>query len=307
GPEFAICNCAETWRFAQELRRAGLPRVVSLVHEQMSRYGAVTAQLLHANADRVVFPARAVKQDAAGVYPQYGDADVVPQGLLNEKFGRGDKTAARRAVRAELGLAAQTKIVLGCGVRELRKGFDLFIQLAARVRSQTSPPVHFVWVGGNDTPSEFKHFVLHDMALLGLEASVSLLAEIPDPEAYFLAADAYVLTSREDPFPCVVQEAMACALPVLAFDGSGGAAEVLADGCGIVVPYLDLEAMERELRAILERPADFAAMCGNAERRVRSDYRFEEYARRILDICERPVPVTSSDRDIATALPGKIR
>src|SRR5262249_58251558 len=42
GPEFAICNCAETGRFVQELRRAGLPRIVSLVHEPIRPHSALT-------------------------------------------------------------------------------------------------------------------------------------------------------------------------------------------------------------------------------------------------------------------------
>jgi glycosyltransferase involved in cell wall biosynthesis len=285
-PDIAICNSAETWRLMGELRRAGIPHIVSLVHERMSRYGDEPALLLHGNADRIIFPARAVQQAAARAYPQYGDAHVVPQGLLKDGFGRGDKAAARRAVRDELELAADTKIVLGCGVREPRKGLDLFVQLAARLQSPTAVPVHFLWVGGDDSPTEFKHFVRHDIALLGLGASVSLVAETADPERYFLGADVYALTSRDDPFPCVVHEAMACALPVVAFDGAGGAGEALADGCGIIVPYLDLDAMEGHLRSVLARPADFAAMRENAERRVRSVYRFTNYARRILGICE---------------------
>ncbi len=285
-PEFAICNTAETWRLMGELRRAGIPHIVSLVHERMSRYSAEVARLLHANADRIIFPAHVVKQEAARVHPQYADADVFPQGLLTDGFGRGDKATARRAVREELGLAPDTRIVLGCGARQPRKGLDLFVQLAARVRSQTALPVHFLWVGGDVSPNEFTSYVQHDIALLGLGAGVSIVAETPDPEPYFLAADAFALTSRDDPFPCVVHEAMACALPVIAFDGAGGAGEALADGCGILVPYLDLDAMGRYLCCVLGQPADFTAMRENAQQRVRSTYRFADYARRILDVCE---------------------
>ena len=285
-PQIAICNCAETWRLAGELRRAGVPHIVSLVHERISRYGAEAARQLHGNADRVIFPANAVKQAAARFCPQYEDADVVPQGLLTDGFGRRDKATARRAVREELGLAPDARIVLGCGVREPRKGLDLFVQLAARVRSEAGFPVHFLWLGGDQSPTEFKYFVEHDVALLGLGGSVSVVAETPDPEPYFLAADAFALTSRDDPFPCVVHEAMACAVPVIAFDGAGGAGEALADECGIVVPYLDLDSMARQLGFLLGQPADFAAMCVKAEQRVRSVYRFTDYARRILQICE---------------------
>ena len=55
---------------------------------------------------------------------------------------------------------------------------------------------------------------------------------------YYLAADLLVLTSREDPCPLVNMEAMESSLPVVAFQGAGGAPEVLADA-GICVPYLE--------------------------------------------------------------------
>ena len=79
---------------------------------------------------------------------------------------------------------------------------------------------------------------------------------------------------------------MACALPIVAFDGSGGAKEAISGGCGIVVPYLDIEAMAGSLTSIVEHPSQYAGMGRNAEVRVRSVYRFSEYAERIRQICE---------------------
>jgi glycosyltransferase involved in cell wall biosynthesis len=165
----------------------------------------------------------------------------------------------------------------------MRKGTDLFVQLAARVRSQSTKAVHFVWLGAGD--EQFSKFIQHDLALLDLCSTVSLLGETADPERYFLAADAFSLTSRDDPFPCVIHDAMACALPIVVFDGAGGAKEAISEGCGIVVPYLDIEAMARTITSILETPSKFAEMGENADRRVRSVYRFSNYAERILDIC----------------------
>jgi hypothetical protein len=109
---------------------------------------------------------------------------------------------------------------------------------------------------------------------------------VADPEQYFLAADAFTLTSRDDPFPCVIHEAMACALPIVAFDGSGGAKEAISGGCGIVVPYLNIEAMARSLTSVIEDPLQHAGMGQSAELRVRSVYAFSEYAERIWEICE---------------------
>jgi glycosyltransferase involved in cell wall biosynthesis len=285
GPELGVCNCADSWRLMRELRSAHLPYIITLIHERLALYDEEVCKAIFLNSDRIVFPADAVKAAAVRALQQFQEAKVIPQGLLSPEFGQSDKTAARKQVRERLGLRADSKIVLSCGTRIPRKGLDLFVQLAARVRSQSTASVHFVWLGGHDESSEFMQYVQHDLTVLDLHSTVSLVPAETNPECYFLAADAYVLTSRDDPFPCVVHEAMACALPVVVFNGAGGASEALADGCGIVVTYLDVESMARSVSAILEHPAEFAAMGEKAERRVRSAYSFSDYARRILDVC----------------------
>jgi hypothetical protein len=67
---------------------------------------------------------------------------------------------------------------------------------------------------------------------------------------YFLGADLFALTSREDPCPFANLEAMESGLAVVAFQGSGGAPEVLGDA-GIAVPYLDAAAMAKAVRRLL--------------------------------------------------------
>ena len=52
----------------------------------------------------------------------------------------------------------------------------------------------------------------------------------------------------------------------------------IAGDCGIVVPYLDVPAMTDALVAFVDNPARFADMGQRAETRVRSTYRFLDYA-----------------------------
>lgn len=285
-PSLAISNSADSWLLVRALRTAGVPHVVSLVHERLLRYPGMVCQSVLRNADSVVFPALAVQQAAVAAHPSFEDSIVLPQGLLDPQFGSGDRVAARQLVRRQLGIAEDAAIVLGCGAWHLRKGNDLFVQLAARVRSRTSQPVHFVWLGTRGEDVQYAEFIAADVASLGLISSFSLVDEVANPEPYFLAADVFVLTSRDDPFPCVVHEAMACALPVVTFDGSGGAPEALADECGIVVPYLDVEAMADSVTSIASTPWRYSAMGLRAQARVRTTYRFADYAERLLQVCE---------------------
>jgi glycosyltransferase involved in cell wall biosynthesis len=285
-PELAVCNSAESWRLMRELRYANVSRIVSLIHERLPHYSEEPCRVIHASSDRIIFPSKAMKSAATEALARFGDAAVIPQGLLKPDFGMGDRSAARNAIRKELGLPPEARLVLGCGTRDLRKGIDLFVQLAARLRQYVSVLPHFLWLGGDDSQTELANFVRHDLAGLNLESSVSFVPGKADPEPFFLAADVFALTSRNDPFPCVIHEAMASALPIVLFQGAGGADEAVADDCGIVVPYLDVDSMARAIASILAKPSDFASMGEKAERRVRSNYRFSDYARQIFDICK---------------------
>lgn len=285
-PTVCICNSADGWRLTKALREAGLPHIVSLIHERVVHHTHDVWRTIHQSSDRVVFPAEAVKAATVKVMPDFHDARVVPQGLLDPQFGQRDRNAARIGVRNQLGLAADTAIILGCGTRDLRKGVDLFIQLALRVRDRATRSVHFVWLGAEQSGAYFEPFIELDIAQLNLSSTISLLGEVTDPEPYFLAADAFALTSRDDPFPCVIHEAMASALPVVVFDRAGGAKEAIAGDCGVVVPYLDVAAMADALVAFVDDPARFADMCERAQARVHSTYRFLDYAEQIRQICD---------------------
>lgn len=288
GPATAICNSAECWQLIAALGKSGL-KVTSLVHENLGRYPAVPVQSILDGSDDVIFPAHAMKAIAAEANAGFEQSHVIPQGLLRADFGLGDRESARRDVRRELKLPADTKLVIGCGTRELRKGFDLFHQLASK-----APGAHFLWVGGNDqTPADLQKWMKHDRLTFGIKDRVSVVSSVEDPERYFLAADAFTLTSRDDPFPCVVHEAMAARLPVLAFADAGGAPEAI-EGCGVTVPYLDVAEMAVELSNLLDRQDRAMELAGLAETKVRSRYKFDGYAKHILELAGRHHPAPRS-------------
>lgn len=73
-------------------------------------------------------------------------------------------------------------------------------------------------------------------------------------------------------FGMALLEAQFCGLPVVTFD-VGGNAELVADGrTGRVVPYLDLEALERESAGLLMDKARLARWGRAASRRARAEF-----------------------------------
>jgi glycosyltransferase involved in cell wall biosynthesis len=64
----------------------------------------------------------------------------------------------------------------------------------------------------------------------------------------------FALTSREDPYPLVVLEAGLSGVPVVCFQGAGGAPELVEADGGVVVPYLDIELMADSIAWLADDP-----------------------------------------------------
>ena len=155
---------------------------------------------------------------------------------------------SRAAVRAQLGMRPEERIVLT--VRRLipRNGVDRILE-AARVLRRSHPDVRF-WIGGVGASLE----VLRSRALqLGVEDVVRFLGFVPDETlpAHYQAADAFVLPTRElECFGLPVIEAMACGCPPLVMP-DGGPAEICAPFPGLVAERNSGEAFVALLRRLL--------------------------------------------------------
>lgn len=253
----AFCNTVVTAHCALALAALGVP-VIGLVHEHAASYAERLFTDMFAAARRVVFPARLVRDAAAATQGfDAGRAVVLPQDIVFDRFGALDPREAREAVLVTLGLPPDARIVLGCGMPDLRKGFDLFVAtLIAAAGSVRRHGAYFVWLGNHPAlRTAHLRWLTRDLEAAGLRDRLILAPTVSAPEPYYHAAEIFLLPSREDPFPCVVQEAMACRLPVICFRGATGSQELVEQGAGCVVPAADTAAMAEALSGLLEDDA----------------------------------------------------
>ena len=289
-PVLAICNSMESRNVAATLADLKIP-CVSLVHELPSSYQVEDYEQIFEASKKVVFPAHTVR-DAADIKTTLplGKSLVLPQGLLDPEFGqRLDKDSARNMIRKELGIPANSFIVLGCGTLDLRKGIDHYAAVARRVcaQNQSDTPIHFVWVGeGPRWTHSIHHYVELDLQKSKACNNVHFIGERPDVESYFLGADVFLMSSRVDPFPCVIHEAMASRIPIITFQQSGGAPEAVDNGAGLIVPYADYEQAAAAINMICREPALMTGMTERAYERVQTRYQFEDYAEKLIDLGE---------------------
>lgn len=289
-PLMALCNSMESRFISNELADAGIP-IVSLVHELPSSYSEEDYQQVYNLSERVVFPVHAVRDaaDAKTSIPA-GKGVVLPQGLLRPNFGESiNREEARRHLCDELSISDNSFLVLGCGTLDLRKGIDHFAAVARRMTETNvnGRPVHFVWVGDGPrwTHSPF-HYVQLDLEKSRANSFVHFVGERSDVEPYFVGSDAFLMSSRVDPFPCVIHEAMVTGLPIITFANSGGAQEALSGGAGIIVPYADYEQTASVIRMLAAQPEVAAGIRERSKKRVETRYQFADYGDKLIDLCE---------------------
>lgn len=292
----AIVNTTVSGLFVRPLCEAGI-RVIALIHElpnlirdqRLQRYAQTIAEC----ADRLVFPSDSVRDG----FRQFADVDedkavLRAQGLYKRSLmrARSERPTARRRLRERLGIASEAEIVVGVGYADLRKGIDLFVEVgieACRARKH----VVFVWVGNLDASLEQN--ALERIAAEGLLSRFVFTGHEPETDIFFAGADMYAMTSREDPFPSVVLEALQVGVPVVGFEGGGGFTSLASKGCVKLVPSFDTSAFARVLSEALG-DATWRQEAGEMGRSyVDREFGFRRYVFDLLTETIEPPPTVS--------------
>lgn len=209
---------------------------------------------------RVVVPsqwlARHVEKSMLAGHP----LTVIPNGIDIRIFAPQDK----RAARARLGIAPDALVVGSAAY---------------------NGPLHNFWKGGAFALEALEALRgrYPDVLFLGRgnaqEGAVPNVRLLPyafneqDMADFYATLDVMLYPSLADNCPLVVMEAMACGIPVLAFDVGGIPELVAQEGCGVLVPSRDGEAL---CRAALE-------LAGDAEARRRMGHAARQRAEAAFD------------------------
>lgn len=284
-----IANTTVTGCVIWPFRDAGM-RIVSLIHELpqlIAHYGLETAREVLADAsERLVVPARPIRDGLVGALGEArleGKLLTRTQGLYtrNRYRGSSDMHEPRARLRSRLGLPDDARIALSVGYADLRKGADLLAE-ATLLACARRPDFHTVWVGHAD--AELRASIEAKMAAAGLADRFRFVGLDFDTDDYFAGADVYALTSREDPFPSVVMESLVVGVPVVAFAGTGGCADLVDGLCGFSVPAFDVGAYADAMLRIIGDAA-LGARLGDAGRGlIDREFGFRRYALDLLDM-----------------------
>lgn len=296
GIRTAIVNTTVSGLLVPYLIQHGI-KVVSLIHELpgiLASYNLLEqANAIASQANKIVFAAQQVRDGfEAFVGRSLPQAVIRPQGLYQRSWLRSgsDKSEIRRQIRLQFGIPFGAKIILCAGFADRRKGFDLFVNICMQLMEQRKD-VYALWVGHVDQGFVDANMVHADDA--GLRHRFLFSGLVDEPQPYYLAADVYALTSREDPFPSVVMEAFDALTPVVAFRDCGGFEELLKRGCGVLVPKEDVTSFANAICELLENTLRASQMAQQGRDIVEHELNFRHYLFDLLEFGEQPIPRVS--------------
>jgi len=167
-------------------------------------------------------------------------------------------------------------IAAAIGVNDWRKGVDLFLLVEAWLfKKKPDADIQFAWMGGSKDSVETRK-MLHDITKLQLDGKVIIIEPTKNYLAIYQCIDVLLLPSREDPFPLVVLEAASEKIPTICFDKAGGAPEFVHSDAGVVVPYLDIDAMADTILSYYQHKEMLTVHSENAFKKVKQLYNNEE-------------------------------
>jgi glycosyltransferase involved in cell wall biosynthesis len=282
-PAAVFLNTVKSANYLNPALRLGIPTVL-YVHETGEWAWDVLAR--HPIGDRwdqvrLVACSTACREEFAEVI----GVDIETIEVVHAPVDVADvqRRAGRRAGRGPVTPPNATDaglLVGACGTVEERKGTDLWLHVAQKVRAERRDlDVRFQWIGRQK--GTWSQELTEE---LGLTGTVDFTGAINDPAPLVARLDVFTLPSRRDPFPLVVLEAMAMARPVVAFD-VGGIAEQLGD-VGMVVPAEDVDMMAKAVIGLLDDESARRTLGDQAEARVKEHWDvhvlFRPAIRRIL-------------------------
>lgn len=318
--DFAIINSVETWSYVPLLISKDIP-FAAYIHEYTNytfpSFKSTFAALL---TDLVVFSSEHVRESWQGRLKDIGfdierDSFIIPQRpLMVGGVGKEEIREARKRLSTLIGRdLSNVRLVCGAGHLQWRKGPDLFA-MTSQICRKNDPETVFLWVGDGLNREEANFGTWMDVHLhqIGAGQPGSNLYFLPAGPAYMdilAASDVMFVSSRLDPLPNVVFDALEQGCRILLFEGASGFADSrysaleqvssvdYANPAAAAAEIISLprkQPLENDAKISKAQPELFARICAALDERLAQQSYFVRGASQI-DV---PMMFTSEPKDL---------
>jgi glycosyltransferase involved in cell wall biosynthesis len=185
------------------------------------------------------------------------------------------RTRDRAAARLELGVPAESRLILFVGTISAAKGVHELIGAAIRLRNWHEG-LRLVCIGDGILRAPLERLIRAE----NLGSTIVFGGPQPSDRVsrWLAASDLLCLPSYSEGCPNAVLEALACGRPVVATD-VGGISEVLTSDAGVLVPPRDVDALAAALHSALRTDWNAETIAATFQRG------WDDVAEDVYDIC----------------------
>lgn len=210
------------------------------------------------NANSLIVPGQHAKRFHTQLGATPDKIFFAPNIIQNEKYIKKSQNYSQYAedIKRAHGLENKT-IILFVGQLIHRKGVKFLLQAYKKLQQDRSD-VALLIVGDGIKRKKFE-----DMATNGGIDNIWFTGWVSETQKliYYALSDLFVLPTREDLAPLVLNEAMASGLPVITTDAVGTSEDMIEGGKnGYIVPSEDSNMLYKRMGQLVDKPAQLSSM-----------------------------------------------
>jgi glycosyltransferase involved in cell wall biosynthesis len=184
-----------------------------------------------------------------------------------------------RELRSQLNLPTRYFLFTGRLVKE--KGIFELLSAYAKLDGSLRKQIGLVFVGNGPSRDELQNHAASDPSEMIRFVGFVQRELLP---TYYALAEIMVLPTYTDPWGLVVNEAMACGLPILVSEVAGCAIDLVTENWnGKIVPARNVEALAAAMHELAKDPAHSRWMGANSSTRIQS-YSPERWAEGVVQL-----------------------
>lgn len=216
------------------------------IHNDYQWVGSVGQGTPFSIFDKIVCVSECTRQSFVKLYPHLREKTAVLHNITNVSYIRQKAEEPIDDTRFETNLP----VIVSLGRVCAQKYFDAIPQIARELKQRLS----FRWyiIGGG--PQDEESVVRKEISQCGVEDCVIMLGAHNNPYNYLSKAAVFVLTSRYESYPTVINEALVLGVPVVARD-IPSAYEMMIDNDGVICP---LDEMPEKILQVLKSHKDIS-------------------------------------------------
>jgi GalNAc-alpha-(1->4)-GalNAc-alpha-(1->3)-diNAcBac-PP-undecaprenol alpha-1,4-N-acetyl-D-galactosaminyltransferase len=224
----------------------------------MGKFWSLLRQRIYKRSAHLVVQTRAVLTQFSSSIQE--NSRIIPNPVLVPNYKGPD-----------LRLETNSKTLMAMGRLSKEKGFDLLLKAFSPLAKKFPDWMLEIW--GEGAQRETLESLRDE---LGLQDRVRFPGLAKEHYRTMLCADIFVLSSRNEGFPNVLGEAMACGLPVVSFDCPYGPSEMIQDGVnGLLVPPADIRGLSASVERLMTS-GELQKKLGEQARKITERYSLDE-------------------------------